>query len=144
VRIVLDNAVLVRGHGSSRGLANDLLLSIVESDHILVLSNEMLYELARVLRYPRMLAHHGLSEQRIYEYVGFLREAAEIVVLNPLLVTPIRDVNDTVVMQTAVIGEADVLCTKDSDFFEPPASPFLRRAGIEVLNDISLIRRLRS
>jgi putative PIN family toxin of toxin-antitoxin system len=104
----------------------------------------MLYELARVLRYPRMLAHHGLSEQRIYEYVGFLRETAEIVILNPLLVTPIRDVNDTVVMQTAVIGEADVLCTKDSDFFEPPAAPFLRKAGIEVLNDISLIRRLRS
>jgi hypothetical protein len=46
-----------------------------------------------------MLAHHGLSETRIYEYVGFLREAAEIVILNPLLVTPIRDVNDTVVMQ---------------------------------------------
>jgi predicted nucleic acid-binding protein len=91
-----------------------------------------------------MLAHHGLSEQRIYEYVGFLREAAEIVILNPLLVTPIRDVNDTVVMQTAVIGEADVLCTKDSDFFEAPAAPFLRKAGIEVLNDISLIRRLRS
>ena len=32
---------------------------------------------------------------------------------NPLLVTPIRDVNDTVVMQTAVIGEANVLYTKD-------------------------------
>jgi predicted nucleic acid-binding protein len=86
----------------------------------------------------------GLSAQRIYEYIGFLREAAEIVILNPLLVTPIRDLKDTVVMQTAVIGEADVLCTKDSDFFEPPAALFLRKAGIEVLNDISLIRRLRS
>jgi predicted nucleic acid-binding protein len=103
----------------------------------------MLYELARVLRYPRMLAHRGLSEQRIYKYAGFLREAAEIVILDPLLVMPIRDANDTVVMQTAVIGEADVLCTKDSDFFEPPAASFLRKAGIEVLNDISLIRRLR-
>jgi hypothetical protein len=52
----------------------------------------------RVLRYPRMLSAHGLSEKRIYDYVGFLREAAEIVVPNPLMVTPIRDVNDTVVM----------------------------------------------
>lgn len=144
MRIVLDNAILVRGHGSSKGLANDLVLTMIESDHTLLLSNEMLYELARVLRYPRMLAHHGLSETRIYEYVGLLREAAEIVVLNPLLVTPIRDVNDTVVMQTAIIGEADILCTRDSDFFEPPAEAFLRKARIEVLNDISLIRRLRS
>jgi predicted nucleic acid-binding protein len=91
-----------------------------------------------------MLALHGLSERRIYEYVGFLREAAEIVALNPLLVTPIRDVNDTVVMQTAVIGEADVLCTKDRDFFEPPAEAFLSKTGIAVLDDISLVHRLRS
>jgi predicted nucleic acid-binding protein len=108
----------------------------------LLLSNEMLYELARVLRYPRMLALHGLSEKRIYDYVGFLREAAEIVVPNPLMVTPIRDVN--VVMQTAVIGEADILCTKDRDFFEPPAEGFLRKAGIAVLDDISLMRQLGS
>ncbi len=63
---------------------------------------------------------------------------------NPLLVTPIRDVNDAVVMQTAVIGEADVLCSKDRDFFEPPAEEFLRKARIAVLDDISLMHRLRS
>ena len=61
-----------------------------------------------------------------------------------LLVTPIRDVNDTVVIQTAVIGEADILCSKDRDFFEPPAEEFLRKAGIAVLDDISLMHRLRS
>jgi uncharacterized protein len=144
VRIVLDTSILIRGYGSSKGLVRHLLLRIVESDHILLLSNEMLYELARVLRYPRMMALHGLSEKRIYDYVGFLREASEIVPPNPLLVAPIRDVNDTVVMQTAVIGEADVLCTKDRDFFEPPAEPFLKKAGIAVLDDVSLIHRLRS
>ncbi len=46
---------------------------------------------------------HGLSQTRIYHYVGFLREASEIVVPNPFLITQIRDVNDTVVMQTASI-----------------------------------------
>ena len=143
MRIILDTAILVRGNGSSKGIACNLLIDIVESDHTLLLSSEMLYELAKVLRYPRMLALHGLSEQRIYDYIGFLRDAAGIVVPNPLLVTPIRDVNDTVVMQTAVIGEADILCTKDRDFFEPPAEAFLRKAGIAVLDDIALMRRLR-
>jgi hypothetical protein len=37
-------------------------------------------------------------------------------------------------MQTAVIGEADVLCSKDRDFFEPPADEFLRKARIAVLD----------
>jgi predicted nucleic acid-binding protein len=57
VRNVLDTAVLVRGHGSSKGLARDLLISIVESDHILLLSNEMLYELARVLRRESLVGY---------------------------------------------------------------------------------------
>jgi predicted nucleic acid-binding protein len=88
-----------------------------------------------------MLALHGLSEGRIYDYIGFLRRTTEVIRPNPLLVTPIRDINDTVVMQTAIIGEADVLCTRDQDFFEPPAEPFLRRAGIAVLDVRSLLRR---
>jgi putative PIN family toxin of toxin-antitoxin system len=110
---------------------------------VLLISDAMLYELAKVLRYPRMLALHGLSEGRIYDYIGFLRRTTEVIRPNPLLVTPIRDINDTVVMQTAIIGEADVLCTRDQDFFEPPAEPFLRRAGIAVLDDIALMQRLR-
>jgi predicted nucleic acid-binding protein len=93
---------------------------------------------------PRMLALHGLSESRVYDYVGFLRRVSEIIRPNPLLITPIRDINDTVVMQTAIIGEANVLCTKDQDFFEPPAEPFLREVGIVVLDDIDLMQRLRT
>jgi hypothetical protein len=85
-----------------------------------------------------------MSEKPIYDYIGFLRSVAEIVIPNSLLITPIHDVNDIVVRQTAVIGQADIICARDQDFFEPPAEPFLRRAGIMVLDDISLIRRLRS
>lgn len=144
MRIVLDTAILVRAHGGATGLARDLLIRLIESDHVLLISDEMLYELAKVLRYPRMMALHGLSEGRIYDYIGFLRRTTEVIRPNPLLVTPIRDINDTVVMQTAIIGEADVLCTRDQDFFEPPAEPFLRRAGIVVLDDIALMQRLRS
>ena len=144
MRILLDTTILVRAHDGANGPARALLLGIVESDHVLLISDEMLYELARVLRYPRMLAWHGLSENRIYDYIAFLRDVAEMVHPNPLLITPIRDTNDTVVMQTAIIGEADVLCTKDQDFFDPPAEPFLQKAGVEVLDDLSLLRRLRS
>ena len=46
-------------------------------------------------------------------------------------------------MQTAIIGEADILCTKDNDFFAEPAGPYLRKMGIEVLDDLSLMHRLR-
>ena len=104
----------------------------------------MLHELARVLRYPRLQAFYSLSENLVYEYVRFLRRSAEIIPLSPLVNAPIRDVNDVIVMQTAIIGEAGVLCTTDDDFFEPPASEYLNKLGITVLTDVELIQRLRS
>jgi predicted nucleic acid-binding protein len=68
VRIVLDTTVLVRASASSHGLARDLLLAIITGKHSLILSNEMLHELAMVLRYPRLMALHGLPENLIYDF----------------------------------------------------------------------------
>jgi predicted nucleic acid-binding protein len=87
---------------------------------------------------------YGLPEDVVFNYVNFLRQSAEIVPLNPLVTAPIRDVNDIIVMQTAIIGEADILCTTDDDFFEKPASEYLSTMGIAVLDDIALMHRLRS
>lgn len=103
----------------------------------------MLYELARVFRYPRLQTFYGLSETLIYDYITFLRHCSEIVILNPLVTAPIRDVNDIVVMQTAIIGEADILCTKDEDFFEKPGRKYLENMGIGVMDDIDLMKQLR-
>ena len=121
MRILLDTTILVRTPDGATGPAREVLLRIVESDHALLISDEMLHELAKVLRYPRMLALHRLPEGRIYDYIGYLREASDVVRLDPMLIAPIRDVHDMPVMQTAIIGEADVLCTKDQDFFDSPA-----------------------
>lgn len=143
MKIVLDTTILVRANERSQGLARALLLDIVDSSHILLLSNEMLHELARVLRYPRLQAFYGLSESLVYDYVAFLRCSSEIVPLNPLVTAPVRDVNDVIVMQTAIIGEADILCAMDDDFFAKPASDYLSKMGIAILDDVALMRRLR-
>jgi len=104
----------------------------------------MLHELAKVLRYPRLQTFSDLTEHLVFDYVSFLRGSSEIVPLNPLVAAPIRDVNDVIVMQTAIIGEADILCTKADDFFEEPDREYLGKMGIAVLDDISLMQRLRS
>ena len=144
MRIVLDTTILVRANESSQGLARQLLLEVVTSRHKLLLSSEILYESARVLRYPRMQALHGLPENRIYDYIGFLREVSELVTLNPLLSVPIRDVNDIAVVQTAVIGEADVICTMDEDFYDPGLTRFLTSVEISVMDDVTLMQRMRN
>ena len=61
MKIVLDTTILVRANERSHGLAREILTNIVESGHTLLLSNEMLYELARVLRYPRLREFFSLT-----------------------------------------------------------------------------------
>jgi hypothetical protein len=104
VKIVLDTTILVRANEHTHGLARELLVNIVEGEHKLLLSNEMLHELARVLRYPRL--------QEFYR--------PEIVTLDPLVSAPIRDVNDIIVMQTAIIGESRNSLYDGRRFFRKP------------------------
>ena len=51
MKIVVDTTILVRANEHTHGLAGELLVNIVQSEHTLLVSNEMLYELAKVLRY---------------------------------------------------------------------------------------------
>jgi putative PIN family toxin of toxin-antitoxin system len=143
VKITLDSTILVRAFDNTSGLARELLSSILDPNHTLVLSNEILAETSRVLRYPRMRKRHSMPDDRIYEYVMLLRSVAAIVRPDAMLMAPIRDPNDVVVMQTAMIGGAEILCTTDEDFFQPPASVFLEALGIQVLTDAELMRLLR-
>jgi putative PIN family toxin of toxin-antitoxin system len=108
------------------------------------MSNEILAESSRVLRYPRMRVRHGMSESRIYDYVMFLQSVATMVRPDPALMTPIRDPNDIVVLQTAITGGAEAICTTDEDFFHTPALAFLRSVSILVFTDMELMGRLRS
>jgi putative PIN family toxin of toxin-antitoxin system len=144
LRIVFDSNILVSAFANSQSLAYELLQAVLTGPHALLISNEMLAELSRVLRYPRLVIDHGENEETIYEYIGWLRHSATIVPLNPLTVAPIRDANDVIFLQAALNGEADILCSKDRDFFEPPASLFLASCSISVLTDVQLMRILRS
>lgn len=99
----------------------------------------MLVELARVLRYPRLQDLYDLTEADLYDYIQYLRQASEPVTLDASLAVPIRDAADIAVVQTAIAGEADLICTLDADFYEPAITQFLSQAGIRVLDDVSLM-----
>jgi putative PIN family toxin of toxin-antitoxin system len=88
------------GERGSSGPVRALLLSLLEKGHILLTSSEILVELARVLRYPRLQALFGLTEEQIYNYVQFLREVSQPVIPDYTLRVSIRDPQDIVVFQT--------------------------------------------
>jgi putative PIN family toxin of toxin-antitoxin system len=143
VRVLLDVNILVRANEKSHGPARKLLLDLIARKHVVLTSADILIDLARVLRYPRVQALFGLSEEQIYEYVQFLKEACKIVSINPNWNFPIRDASDAPILRTAVAGEADLICTLDADFYTAEVAAFCSTMGITVLDDLALLHRLR-
>jgi putative PIN family toxin of toxin-antitoxin system len=144
VKIVLDATVLIRAHNRSKALARRLLHEILERGYRLVLSNEMISEAVRVLRYRNFQSLYGLTDADLLDYAQFLQSVSDVVILEPHYRAPfLRDPNDTDVLQTAERGEADILCTHDRDFYEDAAVlSFCATRGIEVCTEKTLMARL--
>ncbi|MBV9676787.1 MAG: putative toxin-antitoxin system toxin component, PIN family [Acidobacteriaceae bacterium] len=143
MRITADTGILVRSTFKANGPARELLLQIQRRGHTLVLSPFLLEQIRRVLRYERMQALYQLMEQDIENYIQFLQDSAELV--TPVVRHPVvlRDPTDDPVIYTAVDGRVDVLCAMDRDFYAPEVLAFCQQRGIEIMNDVDLLQRLR-
>jgi len=114
----------------------------LQSSHQLILSTEIIIEVTRVLRYPKLQSLYALSESDLLEYSQFLQSVADLVILDSPYSAPLRDANDLAVLQTADRGEADALCTSDRDFFDPAVIASCAAKGIALYDEITLLARL--
>ncbi|MFN0102840.1 MAG: putative toxin-antitoxin system toxin component, PIN family [Bryobacteraceae bacterium] len=143
MRITLDSTILVRANQRTTGPARALLLEVLQRGHSLVLSASVLEEVERVLHYPRLLKRFGLTKAEITGFVAFLAAAAEIVEIDENLTAPIRDPKDVHILQTAIGGNADYLCTLDGHFKETLVVDFCSNHGIAVISDLDLLHLVR-
>lgn len=123
-------------------MARHLLKRLLERRHRLVLSNEMIVEVTRVLRYPKLQRLYGLADSELLEYGQFLQSVSDLVILDSQYRAPLRDPTDLIVLQTADRGDAEVLCTSDRDFYDPEVIAFCAARGIDVCDEISLLMKL--
>ena len=146
MRVVLDTNVLVRATKSGKGPARELLFCFQPPEPVLLLSAWMLNELRRVLTYPRVAAQHRLTPQELEEFVTGLSQVAEMVQLPEIggEASITTDPEDMPVLQTAIIGEAQVLCTLDRHFYSPAVLAYCGQHGLEVMGDAELLSRLRA
>lgn len=119
-----------------------MLTALLEGRHTLLLSNEIIVETIKVLRYPRLQKLYALTEGELYDYAQFLQDVCQTVVIKGPYHAPLRDANDLDVMQTAERGEADVLCSNDRDFHEPGIIAFCAARGIELCTEAALLVKL--
>ena len=139
MRILLDTNLLVRAAITPVGLARKILNHIGNNEeHVLILSSHLLAEVADVLSRPRIRARWPLSDDEIQTYCQYLSAAGQEVKIQPLPPV-ISDPKDQAVIETAVCGNADAICTSDAHFFKSPATEFLAERGIAVLSDAKLV-----
>ena len=142
MRIVLDTNILIRAAADEQGLAGRVLQEIASGPHILVCSPYLLTEASRVLAYPRLQARWLLGDEEIREFVSRVAAIAEIVhTTTPELVVA-GDPDDDPIVQTAVLGGAGVLCTRDAHLFDADVVSYCAGHGVRVMNDIELYHSL--
>ena len=145
MRIVLDSNILARANplAAADALARDLVRAAAYPPNFLILSVPILIEIARVLRYPHVQKRWPLSEEEIQEYLSTLADAGFLVGMPSHIPAIVSDPDDDPILQTAIAGHADVLCSRDHAFRAARVEQICAAHGIRVLDDVSLMRELR-
>ncbi len=145
MRVVLDTNILIRANPSvsPQGLARDLLLTVLSGPHVLVLSSAILDEVERVLNYSRVQARWALPPGVIAQYVFLLQDAGVMVELPKTFPAVVSDPDDDLVLQTAITGKADILCSRDEAFQAETVLKVCATHGIRIVDDINLMQELR-
>src|SRR5208283_3152040 len=97
--------------------------------HILVSLPYLLSEVSRVLAYPRLQTRWQLGEQRVEKFVGRVGGISEIAhTAAPDRIVP-ADPDDDPSVQTAVLGRADILCTRDRHLLDASVGEYCAPCG---------------
>ena len=109
MRIALDTNVQVSAY-TARGLSADVFCYILV-DHDLVLSEQVLREFARTLE-----TKFGVPKKYVAEIVRELRQHhVERLPTGDIRFEIVKDLDDRIVLQSAISARADVLITGDRD-----------------------------
>ena len=143
MRATCDTNILVRAAVRPAGPARAVFIELLSDDHLLLLSEHIIVEVARVLRYERVRKQADLTDEQIDAFVAELRELAEVVTVPDEPTAVVSDPDDNMVVATAVAGQAEVICSRDRHIRHPLVQAYCATFGIRVLTDVELLRELR-
>ncbi|MBL7178562.1 MAG: putative toxin-antitoxin system toxin component, PIN family [Desulfobacteraceae bacterium] len=112
-KVVIDTSVMVSVAFAKEGLAKDLRDMIAEGTFRLVTSKEIMAELYKVLRYPRILKHFKPSKDDIDEFIGMIIERALITKGRYKLNKIKDDPADDMFLACALEAKADYIVSRD-------------------------------
>lgn len=143
MRATCDTNVMARAAVRPAGPARAVFMELLSEQHVLVLSEHIVTELARVLRYERVRIQSQLTDADIDTFVNDVRELAVLVIVPNAVPTVTSDPDDDIIVATAVVGDSEVICTRDRHIRHPLAQAYCATFGIRVLTDVELLEELR-
>ncbi|HZX48614.1 MAG TPA: putative toxin-antitoxin system toxin component, PIN family [Nitrospirota bacterium] len=141
IHVVLDTNQIISAILSPEGLADNILKFSGlkgEQKYQIVLSEPILGEIGRVLKYERLRPLHGWSDEKICDFLNLLKEGA-IITAGKVIVEVVKsDPEDNKFFAAALEGRASYIVSRDIHLHEVK-----EYQGIKVLTPEVFITALR-
>lgn len=142
IALVIDTNVWISALINPRGAPASLMQHVRDGRVRLILSDQLLDEVLRVVRRPRIRRRIELNDDDITEFIGTIRERAITARISGSLQL-CRDPKDDLVIETAIVGGAAYLVSRDEDLTRDlNLVRVLQAHGVEVLTVARFLERL--
>ena len=142
MKIVLDANIYISALISTTGSPDKIIARWEQGDFEVLITQEIIDELSRVLRYPRIMKRHKKDEAKINRYLHLLSKQATMIESAKTLDVVTDDETDNRYIECAYFGKADYVVSGDNHllrvgeyqgiFILPPAAFIaMLDAGIE-------------
>lgn len=118
IKAVIDANILVSGLISPKASPAKIISLWCERKFVLVVSEEILKEVERVLFYPKIFKKYRLDKNSIDKYVKIFRAFAEIVKPEEKLKLVKADENDNKFIEAALTADAGYVVSGDKHLLE--------------------------
>jgi putative PIN family toxin of toxin-antitoxin system len=118
VRVVVDANIAISAAINGQGPSARILRAWEAGLFTWITSDELLRELERAIRYPRVVRRWIWTEQQVNEYLYTIRSETDVVATKDVVDIVQRDPDDNRLVEAALAGEADYIVTGDSALLE--------------------------
>ena len=112
LRVLIDTNVWVSAFLNHHGIPAEIIMTWLEDRIEIVISMPLLKEISDVLQRPRLQKKYKYTTKEIQNYLALIFERSRKV--KPIgNVHLCRDIKDNVILETAILGKATHLVTRD-------------------------------
>lgn len=140
--VLIDTNVWVSALINPSGLPASIERAWIEHKFNVVVSPYLLKELAEVLTRPRITEKYRLTKAEIAKFIRLINESS-IKVIPSGNMHVCRDIFDDVVLETAILGKAKYLVTRDDDIKrDVDLFRSMKEHGIDILSVSQFLKLL--